>query len=55
MEDLKPNLIKELIEEYDKLLDIYSRYIDKYDYYNDTDLHSQKGKVDVLKKLLGSK
>ena len=55
MEDLKQHLIKELIGEYDKLLDIYSRYIDKHDYYNDTDLHSQQGKVDVLKKLLESK
>ena len=55
MGDLKPYLIEELIEEYDKLVNIYSRYIDKHDYHSDTELHTQQGRVNVLKELLGSK
>jgi len=45
----KPDLIKVLIKEYDNLLDLFSKHVDKHEYYEDRRLHNQEGRVNAFK------
>tara|TARA_R100000781_G_C3968353_1_gene89235 strand:+ start:127 stop:357 length:231 start_codon:yes stop_codon:yes gene_type:complete len=45
----KPNLIKALIKEYDKVVEHLSRYVDECDYQEDSQLHWREGRLDALK------
>ena len=48
----KPDLTKALVKEYDKLIDLFSRHVDKHDYYEDRKLHRQQGRVDAFKECI---
>tara|TARA_R110002073_G_scaffold254031_1_gene416701 strand:- start:346 stop:543 length:198 start_codon:yes stop_codon:yes gene_type:complete len=47
----KPELIEIIIKEYDKLINIYSQYLDAYEYDNQ-ELKLQEGRVKAFKECL---
>ena len=48
----KPDLTKTLIKEYDKLIDYFSKHVDRHDFYEDNKLHHQQGRVDAFKECI---
>ena len=48
----KPDLIKVLIKEYDNLIEHLFKYVDKYDYQEDCQLHMKQGRVTAFKECI---
>ena len=48
----KPDLIKVLIKEYDNLIEHLFKYVDKYDYHEDCQLHMKQGRVTAFKECI---
>ena len=48
----KPDLIKVLIKEYDNLIEHLFKYVDKYDYHEDCQLHMKQGRVNAFKECI---
>ena len=48
----KPDLIKILIKEYDNVVDHLSKYVDKMDYQEDSQLHWKEGRLAAFKECI---
>jgi len=48
----KPDLIKVLIKEYESLIDHLFRYVNKYEYQEDSKIHTIQGRISVFKEYI---
>ena len=48
----KPDLTKTLVKEYDKLVDLFSKHVNQNDYFEDSKIHRQQGRVDAFKECI---
>ena len=48
----KPDLTKALVKEYDKLVELFSKHVNQHDYFEDSKIHRQQGRVDAFKECI---
>ena len=48
----KPDLTKTIIKEYDKLVELFSKHVDQHDYFEDSKIHRQEGRIDAFKECI---
>ena len=48
----KPDLTKTLVKEYDKLVELFSKHVNQHDYFEDSKIHRQQGRVDAFKECI---
>ena len=48
----KPDLTKALVKEYDKLVELFSKHVDQHDYFEDSKIHRQEGRIDAFKECI---
>ena len=47
-----PDLTKTIIKEYDKLVELFSKHVDQHDYFEDSKIHRQEGRIDAFKECI---
>ena len=48
----KPDLTKALVKEYDKLVELFSKHVNQHDYFEDSKIHRQEGRIDAFKECI---